>query len=104
MQIESSLESTSLLAIDHEATRIMSLKRLAPALGRFLPAVGILLSGNRLFAQGPSLPGASGDGLPWQVAVLFTVNWVLVAAGVAMMSRPSKRAEKPKKPIDEQPV
>lgn len=45
-------------------------------------------------AQGP---GAAEEGLPWQVGALFTVNWVLAAVAVAVMSRPIKRLEKPKK-------
>ncbi|HET6884301.1 MAG TPA: hypothetical protein VFI31_29380 [Pirellulales bacterium] len=64
-----------------------------------LAAASIFLFARPAFAQG--LPGAT-EGMPWQVAALFTVNWVLVAAGVAMMSRPSKRSEKPKKSIDEE--
>ncbi|HWB08097.1 MAG TPA: hypothetical protein VG826_02545 [Pirellulales bacterium] len=70
---------------------------------RFLPRVvrtglvavtAVLFSGEAAFAQPP---GGGGEGMPWQVAALFTANWVLVAVGVAMMSRPSKRLEKPKK-------
>ena len=50
------------------------------------------------YGQPPAPPGS--EGLPWQVGALFTANWVLVAVGVAMMSRPSKRSEKPKKSIE----
>lgn len=49
------------------------------------------------FAQPPT-----EEGMAWQVAALFTVNWVLVAVAVAMMSRPTKRSDKPKKKIDEE--
>ena len=49
----------------------------------------------------PMGPPGSGDGggMPWQVAVTFTANWVLAAAGVAILSRPAKRTDKPKKSI-----
>jgi hypothetical protein len=74
--------------------------RLAKLFWGCLPVIAILLSAGTATAQGPTLPGAS-EGMPWQVAALFTANWVLVAAAVAMMSRPSKRSDKPKKPVEE---
>lgn len=49
-------------------------------------------------AQGP---GAGEEGLSWQVGALFTVNWVLAAVAVAVMSRPIKRLEKPKKIVED---
>jgi hypothetical protein len=62
---------------------------------------GVMLAAETACAQ---LPGAApaSEGMSWQVAALFTANWVLVAVAVAMMSRPSKRSEKPKKPVEEQ--
>lgn len=33
---------------------------------------------------------------------MFTVNWVLAAFAVAILSRPTKRTEKPKKAVDEE--
>ncbi|HVA48740.1 MAG TPA: hypothetical protein VNH11_20410 [Pirellulales bacterium] len=47
-------------------------------------------------------PAATGPEMPWQVAVLFTANWVLAAVAVAILSRPSKRPDKPKKSLDEE--
>lgn len=44
--------------------------------------------------------GAAEAGLPWQVGALFTVNWVLAAVAVAVMSRPIKRLDKPKKIVE----
>lgn len=58
----------------------------------------VLLVATPAHAQAPA---ASGSQLPWQVAVMFTANWVLAAVAVAILSRPSKRPDKPKKPIDE---
>lgn len=49
-------------------------------------------------AQGP---GAAEAGLPWQVGALFTVNWVLAAVAVVVMSRPIRRLEKPKKIVED---
>ena len=83
---------------------------------RFLPkgllTVALALSaisftGQAAFAKpkGPPTgpPGAAeASDMPWQVAALFTANWVLVAVAVAMMSRPTKRADKPKKKVDEE--
>ncbi|HEV3115973.1 MAG TPA: hypothetical protein VGY58_02895 [Gemmataceae bacterium] len=41
--------------------------------------------------------------MPWQVAAMFTANWVLAAVAVAILSRPTvKRGDKPKKSIDEE--
>jgi hypothetical protein len=64
----------------------------------------VLFSGPVAFAQPPIGPPGSdmGEGMPWQVAALFTANWVMVAIAVAMMSRPTKRSDKPKKKIDEE--
>lgn len=53
------------------------------------------------FGQPPGPPG-SGAGLPWQVGALFTANWVLAAIAVTILSRPSKRPEKPKKSQQEE--
>lgn len=47
-------------------------------------------------------PGAASGELPWQIAVMFTANWVLAAVAVAILSRPSKRPDKPKKAVDEE--
>lgn len=58
----------------------------------------IFVTGQAALAQPPmGPPGAEEGGMPWQVAVLFTANWVLAAVAVALLSRPSKRSEKPKK-------
>jgi hypothetical protein len=63
----------------------------------------IFLTGQVAFAQPPmGPPGGGGEGMAWQLAALFTANWVLVAVGVAMMSRPPKRSDKPKKKLDEE--
>ncbi|MGH7134736.1 MAG: hypothetical protein ACREHD_03290 [Pirellulales bacterium] len=53
---------------------------------------------------GAQLPGAepAGPGMAWQVAALFTANWVLAAVAVAILSRPTKRTDKPKKIIEEE--
>lgn len=64
-----------------------------------LPLMAVLLVPTPAWAQPP---GAGGEGMSWQVAVLFTVNWVLAAVAVAMMSRPSKRADKPKKRVEDE--
>lgn len=56
------------------------------------------LAAQTAWAQGP---GAAAEGLPWQVGALFTANWVLAAVAVAVMSRPIKRAEKPKKIVED---
>jgi hypothetical protein len=61
----------------------------------------MFFTGQTAFAQPMGPPGSGGEGMPWQVAALFTGNWVLVAVGVAMMSRPPKRSDKPKKRVDE---
>jgi hypothetical protein len=56
--------------------------------------------GASVLAQPPMGPPGSGSDtgeLPWQVAVTFTANWVLAAVAVAILSRPSKRTDKPKK-------
>ena len=61
----------------------------------------LLAAGQVAWAQPPMGPpgsGGSGD-MPWQVAAMFTANWVLAAAGVAILSRPAKRPEKPKKAL-----
>ena len=50
------------------------------------------------FAQ-PGPPG--GDGMPWQLGAIFTGYWVVVAIAIAMLSKPSRRADKPKKPEGE---
>lgn len=49
--------------------------------------------------MGPPGSGGGGSDMPWQVAATFTANWVLVAAGVAILSRPAKRPDKPKKAL-----
>lgn len=56
-------------------------------------AITVGPSAQTVWAQAP---GAQ-EGLPWQVGALFTVNWVLAAVAVAVMSRPIRRLEKPKK-------
>lgn len=50
-------------------------------------------------AQPPMGPPGSGTetGMPWQVGATFTANWVLAAVAVAILSRPSKRTDKPRK-------
>lgn len=40
---------------------------------------------------------SNSGGLPWEVAVMFTVFWILMAAEIAIISKPSKRLEKPPK-------
>ena len=62
----------------------------------------IFFTSQAAFAQPKGPPGVEAEGMPWQVAALFTANWVLVAVAVAMMSRPTKRSDKPKKKIDEE--
>ena len=47
-------------------------------------------------------PGAASGEMPWQVAVAFTANWVLAGVAVAILSRPNKRTDKPKKTVDEE--
>lgn len=59
-------------------------------------AVSIGLAPQNAWAQAPA-----EEGVPWQVGALFTVNWVLAAAAVAVMSRPIKRLEKPKKIVED---
>lgn len=58
----------------------------------------IVLAAGPVWAQAP---GTKEQGLPWQVGAVFTVNWVLAAVAVAVMSRPIKRAEKPKKIVED---
>lgn len=64
-------------------------------------AASVLLVAETAFAQLPGAAPASG-GMPWQVAAMFTANWVFAAVAVAILSRPSKRPEKPKKTIEEE--
>lgn len=60
-----------------------------------LLTLAFIAQGSPVFAQaGP--PGSS-DGMPWQVGALFTGHWVIVAIAIAMLSKPSKRLDKPKK-------
>jgi hypothetical protein len=59
-----------------------------------LLVITILGDGASAFAQ-PGPPG--GEGMPWQVGAIFTGYWVVVAIAIAMLSKPSKRADKPKK-------
>ena len=40
---------------------------------------------------------SSTGGMPWQVGAMFTAFWVLMAAEIAIISKPSKRLDKPKK-------
>jgi hypothetical protein len=40
---------------------------------------------------------SSTGGMPWQVGAMFTAFWVLMAAAIAIVSKPSKRLDKPKK-------
>ncbi len=62
----------------------------------------VLLPVTSALAQ-PKPPGAGpGVEMPWQVAVMFTANWVLAAVAVAVLSRPTKRTDKPKKTVDEE--
>jgi hypothetical protein len=62
----------------------------------------IVLVADSAFAQAPGMGGDSGEGMPWQVAAMFTANWVLAAVAVAILSQYSKRTEKPKKSIEEE--
>lgn len=61
-------------------------------------AASVGLAAQTAYAQAP---GAAEQGLPWQAGALFTVNWVLAAVAVAVMSRPIKRLEKPKKIVED---
>jgi len=64
----------------------------------FAALLVIFLGGQASAAPPMGPPGSGGgEGLPWQVAALFTANWVLAAVAVAVLSRPSKRSDKPKK-------
>lgn len=45
---------------------------------------------------------SSEGGMPWQVGAMFTAFWVLMAAEIAILSKPSKRLDKPKKQQQEQ--
>ena len=47
-------------------------------------------------AGAPWLMSSEG-GMPWQVAAMFTGFWVLMAAEIAIVSKPSGRLDKPKK-------
>ncbi len=40
---------------------------------------------------------SSDGGMPWQIGAMFTAFWVLMAAEIAILSKPSKRLDKPKK-------
>ncbi|HVX11192.1 MAG TPA: hypothetical protein VHC22_08435 [Pirellulales bacterium] len=60
----------------------------------------VLLPATSASAQPPN--GIPAGEMPWQVAAMFTVNWVLAAFAVAILSRPTKRTEKPKKAVDEE--
>lgn len=40
---------------------------------------------------------SSDGGMPWQIGALFTAFWVLMAAEIAILSKPSRRLDKPKK-------
>lgn len=64
-------------------------------------AANVLLVSETASAQ---LPGAApaGEGIAWQVAAMFTANWVLAAIAVTILSRPSRRTEKPKKTVEEE--
>ncbi len=64
-----------------------------------LLATSILGDGAAAFAQ-PGPPGSS-DGMPWQLGAIFTGYWVIVAIAIAMLSKPSRRSDKPKKPEGE---
>jgi hypothetical protein len=61
-------------------------------------------AGDAAWAQPPMGPPGSGGGgeMPWQVAAMFTANWVLAAVAVTILQRPSKRPDKPKKTFDEE--
>lgn len=63
-----------------------------------LVGVVVVLAPENAWAQAS---GSAEQGLPWQVGALFTVNWVLAAVAVAVMSRPIKRLEKPKKIVED---
>jgi hypothetical protein len=43
---------------------------------------------------------SSTGGMPWQVGAMFTAFWVLMAAEIAIISKPSSRLDKPKKQQD----
>jgi hypothetical protein len=69
----------------------------------FVASSIILLGGQAALAQPMGPPGSGeGEGMPWQVAALFTANWVLAAVAVVILSRPPKRADKPKKAATEE--
>jgi hypothetical protein len=40
---------------------------------------------------------SSSGGMPWQIGAMFTAFWVLMAAEIAILSKHSKRLDKPKK-------
>ncbi|HEX5442681.1 MAG TPA: hypothetical protein VFW87_02580 [Pirellulales bacterium] len=62
-----------------------------------LLVAAILGDGAPVFAQ-PVPPGS--EGMPWQVGAIFTGYWVLMAIAIAMLSKPTKRAEKPNKKVE----
>lgn len=39
-------------------------------------------------------------GMPWQIGAMFTAYWVLAAAEIAVISKPSNRLDRPKKKED----
>lgn len=62
----------------------------------------VALAGRAADAAEPAFKAAanaegSGPAMEWQVGAIFTGFWVLVAAAVAVISRSSKRADKPPK-------
>ena len=94
-----------------------------PKLAAMLAAgIGALLFTAASFAQPPGgmMPGGAAPGqpsaatpemgaawlrapdgtMPWQIGAMFTAYWVLAAAEIAIISKPSNRLDRPKKKDD----
>lgn len=67
-----------------------------------LGVAAVVTDGAAVLAQGggPVQPPGS-EGMDWQLGAIFTGYWVVVAVAIAFLSRPPKRADKPKKPEGE---
>lgn len=64
--------------------------------------VVVVADGAVALAQGGGPVGSPGsEGMAWQLGAIFTGYWVVVAIAIAMLSKPPRRSDKPKKPEGE---
>lgn len=64
--------------------------------GLLAPAGGVASAAEPAFKAAANAE-AAGPTMEWQVGAIFTGFWAFVAGAVAVMSRSSKRADKPPK-------